>query len=208
MKISIMQPALFPPASYLRLFAAADMFIFFDDVQFARRWYTHRQRLAAHDGSKQWCALPLKKMPQNAKISEMEFLDDFEWRWVKQSKRFPVLEGSEIRSDYTPLSFVINSILNACMELGIPLNVQLSSAIPTPDDLRGQDRILYICKALGATEYVNSPGGVSLYDPKKFEEAGVKLAFLPEWRGSYDSVLERLTDESAEDIRKEIYGQL
>jgi|ERR1700733_12764192 len=208
MRLAIMQLALWPPASYFRLFAASDVFVIYDNVQFMPRWYTHRQKLTTEDGSKQWCTLPLKKMSQQSKINEMEFLDDFEWRWAKQIKKFPILEGVEIPSNQTPLMFIVNCMLNALDMLQIPIKVKLASNIDVPDDLRGQSRIMAICKKLGATEYVNSPGGRSLYHEAEFEKHGIKLKFLPEWTGGYDSILERLAHEKAEDIRNEIYSQI
>jgi hypothetical protein len=34
------------------------------------------------------------------------------------------------------------------------------------------------CKALGADTYINAPGGVSLYSPNDYNEAGIKLGFI------------------------------
>jgi hypothetical protein len=37
---------------------------------------------------------------------------------------------------------------------------------------------------------------------------GIKLTFLPDYKGSYDSVLERLQDETPKEIRQEIMENL
>ncbi|MCP4505839.1 MAG: WbqC family protein [Fuerstiella sp.] len=44
--------------------------------------------------------------------------------------------------------------------------------------LRGQNRILDICRQEGATTYVNPAGGRHLYDHTLFQAAGVELMFL------------------------------
>jgi hypothetical protein len=51
-----------------------------------------------------------------------------------------------------------------------------------------QDWALRICEALGVEEYVNPPGGVDIYDVKKFEESGIKLTirYLPPMEYSCD----------------------
>ena len=35
-----------------------------------------------------------------------------------------------------------------------------------------------MCSTLGATEYINPPGGVALYDKIDFKKAGIDLYFL------------------------------
>lgn len=57
---AIHQPNLFPRLSTLAKLLAADRWIVLDDVQFARRDYQHRARLAALDdpSRQQWLTLP------------------------------------------------------------------------------------------------------------------------------------------------------
>ena len=143
MKIAVMQPYLWPYAGYFRLFAATDLFVIYDDVQYLRQGWIHRNKLTKRDGTKDWINLPLKKMPQSSKINETEWADDYHISWRKQTKKFPILEGVELPT-WSPLMFIVNTLLNACTELKIPLNVKMASTIPTPDDLRGKDRILVI----------------------------------------------------------------
>ena len=44
--------------------------------------------------------------------------------------------------------------------------------------LRGSERILDLCRRLGATSYVNPPGGKDLYSVDSFAEDGIRLEFL------------------------------
>ena len=74
----------------------------------------------------------------------------------------------------------------------------------TDSRLKAQDRIIDICRAVGADRYVNLPGGISLYDQETFELAGIDLSFLPLLEGGYESVLGRLLKEPSSDIRQEI----
>ena len=65
-----------------------------------------------------------------------------------------------------------------------------------------------IARRLGAREYVNAPGGRELYDAAAFAGAGVRLLFLPEYRGRFASVLERLALESPDTLRAELEANL
>jgi hypothetical protein len=44
--------------------------------------------------------------------------------------------------------------------------------------LRGQEKILEICKLLNATTYINPIGGQSLYDKNFFKLEGIELYFI------------------------------
>ncbi|MEU3197993.1 WbqC family protein [Streptomyces sp. NPDC006996] len=75
---AIHQPNLFPRLSTLAKLFAADRWIVLDDVQFARRDYQHRARLAALDdpGRQQWLTLPTH-LPQGraTRISQARLVD-------------------------------------------------------------------------------------------------------------------------------------
>lgn len=184
MKIAIMQPYYYPYAGYFRLFAATDLFVILDDVQWNRRGRVHR--CEAH--GKWITTLPIKKTSR-----EETRIMDLEWQ-----------EGRGHSKD--PLNFIVDTLEEVCNKLSIPFNCVFSSDINIT--LKGQDRIIAICKRLGATEYLNSPGGTDLYDEEAFKKNGIKLTFLPDWVGSYDSILERLCHEDRSLIRKEIYEQI
>jgi hypothetical protein len=210
MKLVCMQPALLPPASYFRLFAACDQFVFLDNVQFDKRWYTHRQQLHKYDQTKDWFTLPLKKKSRDATmIKDLEWAVDAMEKMQNEERRFMIFNIVTLVSDrmtmLAPMAFIIAQLDECLSRLQIPFpKTILSSSIDIPKHLRGQDRIIAICKKLGATEYINSPGGRGLYDTETFEKEGIKLTFLPEYVGSMDSVLERLPIENPEDIKKEI----
>ena len=46
-------------------------------------------------------------------------------------------------------------------------------------DLKGEERVVEICRAMNATHYLNYPiGGVELYSKGSFASAGIALSFL------------------------------
>ena len=54
----------------------------------------------------------------------------------------------------------------------------LSSRIEKDNMKRGQEKILAICRELGAADYYNAIGGRKLYDSETFRERGIRLYFL------------------------------
>jgi len=61
----------------------------------------------------------------------------------------------------------------------------VSSEIDKNESLKGQKKIIDICKRLDADIYVNAIGGRELYDKESFNEAGIKLLFLETRHISY-----------------------
>jgi len=53
-----------------------------------------------------------------------------------------------------------------------------SSDLEIDPALRGEARVIEICKLVGATGYVNPPGGERLYSSDNFKENGMTLTFI------------------------------
>lgn len=214
MKLAVMQPAFIPPASYFRLLAACDQFIFLDNVQFDKRWYTHRQKLYRYDEIKDWFTLPIKKKNRDTTmIKDLEWSVDAMEKMQVEERRFMIFKLVTLISDrmtmLNPMAFIIAQLDECLSRLQIPFpKTALASSTDIPKDLRGQDRIIALCKKLDATEYINSPGGRDLYEEEAFDKEGIRLTFLPDYAGNTDSMLERLQIESPEDIRREIHDNI
>src|SRR3954469_8726601 len=74
--IAVMQPYFIPYAGYFRLFAASDLFVIYDCVQFPRRGWVHRNKLADASGVERWLTLPIAKAPRDVRIHELRFSHD------------------------------------------------------------------------------------------------------------------------------------
>lgn len=213
--VAIMQPYFLPYAGYFRLITGADTFVVYDCVQFPRRGWVHRNKLRDRGGAEQWLTLPLKSAPQDVRIDELAFPDDAAAEMERRLAPFPVETGhagaaallAEVRKvDGRPVDYIVRLLQTACETLDAPWNVVWSSSLDVPTAFRGQDRILEICRRLGAERYINAPGGRELYDAQAFREAGVQLQFLPAFTGTGGSILQRLLDEPAEQVRADLYG--
>lgn len=217
MRIAIMQPYFFPYVGYFRLFAATDLFVVLDDVQFPRRGWVHRNRLRNMAGEPTWFTLPLTKTPHDAIIAAQRFRDDAEPALRDQARRFPVL-STESAADHElsrllfhcdgPLvEYLMRQLTSVCglFELATPM-VRASSVDVDPA-LRAADRLIAVAREFNADTYVNAPGGRGLYDRETFSREGLDLRFLADHEGSSQSVLERALSEPTAQLREEIVGQ-
>jgi hypothetical protein len=217
-RVAIMQPYFFPYAGYYRLFAAADVFIVLDSVQFPRRGWVHRNRLRRADGELDWLTLPLSKAPQSAQIRELEFRQvDAGWA-AEQRGRFPVLAtppdsvrplvDHALHPAGKPLDHLVAGLRATTRLLGLERPMILASSLEIDPALRAQDLIIALARAAGANGYVNLSGGGDLYSPAVFRDAGLELQILPPYRGDYASILERLAGESPTAVASDIRSQI
>ena len=79
MVLAVMQPTYIPWAGYFNLIAKADVFVFLDDVQFARSTWQARNRVLA-SGKEHMLTVPTKRVSLQQKIKDVEIQDSEKWR--------------------------------------------------------------------------------------------------------------------------------
>ncbi|MGR6924540.1 WbqC family protein [[Actinomadura] parvosata] len=188
---AIHQPNLFPRLSALAKLYAADYWIVLDDVQFARRDYQHRTRLASLDDSRQtqWLSvathLPHGRSTsiRGARLAEPgrcrrrvgQLLADHYRRsvyWPPFKRRLePLLarfESTDRLADITELS--THLLLE---EVGWPGRVLHSSDLFA----RGgrSQRLADLAWLTGATTYLCGTGGMRYLEPAAFQAHSIKV---------------------------------
>lgn len=211
-RIAVMQPYFMPYTGYFRLFTEADVFVVYDDAQFPREGWVHRNQLINSNNELAWLTLPLRKKSLATKINEMEFVDNASEKWESNLRKFPVikdlqkscLKNSILNLGTSPVDYITNCLRVTLEMLDIPFDVKYSSQIDINKNLKGQDKVIEIVKYFGAKEYVNSPGGRCLYDVDTFLKNDIKLTFLPEYTGTKVSILQRLLEDDISNVLSEL----
>jgi len=193
MKIAIMQPYLFPYLGYFQLIRAVDAFVVYDDVNYIQRGWINRNYILANEDS-QLITLPLLRASQNKLINQIEVGGKHK---ILQSLRhsygkapffdtvYPVIEDCLNQSEENLASFLDYQLRRICDYLGLNPQWHISSTLEKDNELRGQEKILSICKELGGTHYINMPSGKVLYDQESFAESKLKLSFIQPRAVSY-----------------------
>lgn len=190
MKVGIMQPYFFPYIGYWQLINAVDKFVIYDDVNFIKGGWINRNKILVN-GQARYINLQMHKASPNKLINEIEVLGNKVYnkkllKTIESSYRkapyysevYPIIE-SIIKQDENNLAkYLINSIREVCKYLGISTQILVSSEIEKNNNLRGQDKVIEICKVLRADQYINAIGGIELYSRKDFESNGILLNFL------------------------------
>jgi WbqC-like protein family len=185
-----MQPYFFPYLGYFDLISYSDNWVVFDAAQYIRHGWVNRNRILHPKEGWQYVIVPLRKHGRNVLIKDVEINEERDWRgriigqlqhYKNKAPHFDRIIKliNECLSIGTPFLSPLNVAMleKVCQYMGIPfkysyfseMNLELGT-VKDPGDWA-----LLIAKAIGAKEYVNPPGGRSIFDPSKFEKAGIKL---------------------------------
>lgn len=187
MKIAIMQPYLFPYIGYFQLINAVDKYVVYDDVNYIKGGWVNRNNILLN-GQKHLFSITLDKASVNKCFNEILIKDDFKKFKEKLRHAYSKAPYYEITMDvintiinnksYVLSEFVFNmiTVLNTYMEINT--DIILSSTIKKDNTLKGENKVIEICKKLNATEYYNAIGGITLYNKTHFSNNNIQLYFL------------------------------
>jgi hypothetical protein len=189
MTAGIMQPYFLPYIGYFQLIAAVDVFVVYDNIKYTKKGWINRNRML-RDGQDTTFSLPLKNASDSLDVRERELATDFNPAKLLNGfsaayrrapffdATWPLVETILRHEDANLFGFVHHSIAQTCRHLGVTTPIVISSTVPIDHALRGSDKVLAICHALGADTYINPIGGTALYDREHFAENGIALHFL------------------------------
>ncbi|MCF6279740.1 MAG: WbqC family protein [Flavobacteriaceae bacterium] len=191
MKLAIMQPYFLPYIGYFQLINAVDKFVVYDNIEFTKKGWIHRNRLL-NNGKDYLFSLPLKKDSDYLNVNQRELSVDF---FVYKSKILRKIENDYKKAPYfetvSPLiekifndseinlfQFIFFSINEIVKFLSINTQIIISSEISIDHSLKSQDKVIALCKELSASNYYNPIGGVDLYNKNDFLQNNISLNFI------------------------------
>lgn len=189
MKVGIMQPYFFPYIGYWQLINIVDKYVIFDDVNYIKRGWINRNRIL-YQGEAKYINVYLKGVSQNKLINEVEIGDkDSNYNNLNIIRAayknapyfnqvYPVIECIITQSAKSIAQYNGFLLKKICEYLKIDTEFIYSSEIEKNNSLRGQDKIIEICRKLNASEYYNAIGGIDLYQRESFEKCALKLFFV------------------------------
>ena len=190
-KIAIVQPYLFPYLGYFQLANQVDEFWLYDCVQYIRRGWMNRNYLY-NSGRVRKFVFSVNKGGRSDLIVQKNFSNDFKKDFRKSVAMYHELYAKEHgyvdglaqlevlgRNHYSGFSDATECTLRKLFSgLNIKASIRRTSTLGVPATLKGQDRIIEICKRVSASVYINPIGGQELYDAKDFFANGIDLQFI------------------------------
>jgi hypothetical protein len=194
---TIHQPQYLPYLGFFHKVRHSDLLVMLDDVQFSKSDVQNRNKIKTRDGW-QWITVPvLQRLGQL--ISEVEIDPRTPWQrkhWNALSASYgraphfralgPALKD-RLDQDWTKLGELNVELTRWAMEsLGIVRPMVFSSSL----DVEGTqtERLVNICRAVGADAYLSGPGGRSYLELPLFEAAGIDVLWQEFTHPVYEQV--------------------
>ncbi|MDC0357675.1 WbqC family protein [Oligoflexia bacterium] len=189
MKLGIMQPYFLPYIGYFQLINAVDEFVIYDNVKYTKKGWINRN-MFLQDGKGVEFTIPLKKASDSLDVNEREVSSSFNQKKLLNrictsyqkapyfDEALAVLTRVVNCTENNLFRFVYYSVKEVCKFLNITTKIMISSNVDIDHSLRGEDRVLAICKANDASMYINAIGGQKLYSYDQFLNNGVELKLI------------------------------
>ena len=198
MRCAILQPSYLPWRGYFHQIEKADVFVFYDDVQYDKHGWRNRNRIKTANGS-QWITVPVAargNVVDALPISQVRIAD----------RKWPGKHLASIRQAYAKAPHVdrclalIEPLLQGNQELLVDLTIPLTEALARELGIQTEfvrssalgvegdrmDRLMGVLERVGATHYISGPSAGDYMDRDRLDRAGVSLEYMeydyPEYR--------------------------
>lgn len=188
-RVAIVQSSYIPWKGYFDLIRAVDEFILLDDVQFTRRDWRTRNRIKSRSGPI-WLTIPVQNKGRYLQRIQDTVVADEQWR----DRHWKTLHASYARAPCFPLyadalaelyrdvpgeerlSAVNHRFITAiCGMLGIVTPITWSTDYDAPPGRN--ERLVSLCVAAGATDYLSGPSAREYVDEALFARAGIRVQY-------------------------------
>lgn len=228
MKAVVLQPMYLPWMGYFGMIDQADVFVFYDDVQFTRRSWQRRNKIKVPGGDFTWLTVPVEKdFGQN--INEVRVKADEDWQEIHWKSIHHSYTGAPYFDEYGDSieaiydtewnslielnTSIIYTVLESLPEIGNNTEFMYSSELSVSG--KKSDRLVNILTEIGADSYISGPGAKDYLEPQMFEEEGIEVYWhefdhpeYPQRHGDFVShlsvidLLFHVGDESGQLIRE------
>ena len=186
MRVTILQPNYLPWRGYFDFFKQSDVFVVYDDVQYTKNDWRNRNLIKAPDGA-QWLTVPVDDKNRTSKYVLIKDVRVAENGWQERH-----LKSLEMNYAHAPYFGVIYGLMEESFNekhallvdlnmslmrkfldyLGIRCRIEYSSKLGFAN-CDQTDRLVAICKHLGATEYLTGDAAKGYLEQDKFENIRV-----------------------------------
>ncbi len=192
MKAVILQPSYIPWRGFFDQIYRADVFVFYDDVQYDKRGWRNRNQIKTPLG-KQWLTIPVHSrgaQTEHIPINQIRISWDSPWNedhrnllQVSYSKSpfyqkyAYVMQDFYQRHDELLADFTIDLTVALAQQLGIQ-NTRFLRASSLQTVGSKTDRLISVLEAIGADHYISGPSAQDYIEPEKFAQAGIRLEYM------------------------------
>lgn len=189
-KVAIIQSNYIPWKGYFDIINSVDEFILLDDVQYTRRDWRNRNIIKTKDGLK-WLTIPVNvKDNYYSPINEVTVADQ-EWSrkhwstlenvygkalYFKNYRNFfkNLYEQVQQETYLSRINFIFIQAINQLLGISTPIHWSTDYGAPEGKN----ERLVYLCKQAGASEYISGPAAKDYLDEQLFLLENIKVSWM------------------------------
>jgi len=186
-KVAIHQPQYLPWLGYLAKWAAADLFVFLDTVQYEKNGWQNRNRIKTPDGAR-WLTVPVRAR-LGMRIADVAIDGEQPWptrhwraiEWAYGDAPYWRASRDALAAWYAerweclaPAAVTSGELL--AREIGVSTPTRLASSLPIDDD-DPTGRLVALCRAVGADTYLAGGHASRYMDATRFAAAGIRVLY-------------------------------
>ena len=186
MKIAIHQANYFPYPGFFHKINQADVFVIQDDIKFVNK-VTNRNKIISSSGHT-WINVPIKKGHQSLPIMDVKINNEIPWRrknYKKICAGYNKAKFFHLYKDYFENLYkkewnnIFDLNFETIKQVFVWLNIKTKIVIESELDVSGPptERLVMVCKKLGADTYISGIGGKKYLDEKLFEKNKIILKY-------------------------------
>jgi hypothetical protein len=201
LKCAILQPSYIPWRGYFHQIQKADVFVFYDDVQYDADGWRNRNRIKTRNGPI-WLTVPVRHkghLSVGQKICDTHIhwqqpWNHKHWRTIEQaygkapffSRYAELLSGFYSRRPERLSELTIEFTIALAQELGLQRQFLRSSELHVQGGRT--DRLIGILNHVGADQYVSGPSARSYIDHGLMAHAGITVEYMTYDYRPYDQL--------------------
>ena len=187
-KIAILQSNYIPWKGYFDIIGSVDEFVLYDDMQYTKNDWRNRNKIKTRNGL-EWITIPVRVESLAQTIRETKIVNPL-WRkqhWKTLAQNYAkaghfkeykdIFEELYLGATESYLSEINRKFISAINGLlGIATTIRCSSEFTLAPGK--SERLLELCKTLGATTYLSGPAASDYLDAAIFAEAGIAVEWM------------------------------
>jgi len=193
MNVVILQPSYIPWRGYFDEIRRADLFVFYDDVQYDKRGWRNRNQIKTPRG-KQWLTIPVFSrgaQTEHIPIDQIRIVWENPWnsdhlkslqyaygKTPHFETYLPLLEQFYNRRDEFLPDFTIDFTIALARALGNERTRFMRSSELDGIDGQKTDRLVQILKRVNANHYISGPSARDYIEAEKFAAANITLEYM------------------------------
>lgn len=198
-RVAAIQSSYVPWKGYFDVVGSVDTFVLYDDVQFTKNDWRNRNRIKTRQGTA-WLTIPVQTTGRFGQLIQEVEIGDPRWaekHWKSLQANYaraqawesvaPAVQALYAEAADERLLSRVNEIFirGLCGLIGLETCIRRAAEFDLPDDRN--DRLIALCRQVGASEYLSGPAAKGYLDCGLFARQGISVRWMsydgyPEYR--------------------------